>query len=287
MRNGRTYEVYILIASLCILLLLLVKLRKKPIEGFAEYTLPKIIWSYWHDANIPPKIKTMLDDRKTVLSTWDHRVLNEETVYKYIPKDEFPKKYETLSHQHKADWIRLYILKIYGGCWMDASIIVNTDEELERLYSKSIQEKSEFTGFYLASHTLNSVKETYIENWFILAPVQSRVIELWLEEYTEAVEGGFLAYKKKVFSVVDVSNIYAKDDDNSLYLTQHAALQYILRHRLTQKPSILLFDASDTMFKPHIDCNWDVNCVIEYLKTTPKDAQPPYIKLRGGDRISL
>jgi hypothetical protein len=153
----------------------------------------------------------MLDDRKTVLSTWDHRVLDEETVYNYIPKDNFPKKYDKLSHQHKADWIRLYILKIYGGCWMDASIIVNTDEELERLYSESIQAKSEFTGFYLASHTLNSVKETYIENWFILAPVQSPLIHMWLEEYTEAVEGGFLAYKKKVFSVLDVSNIYAED----------------------------------------------------------------------------
>jgi len=281
-----------LIASLCILLLLLVILRKKSIEGFTEYTLPKIIWSYWHDPNIPPKIKTILDDRETVLSAWTHRMLNEQSVYQYIPKDKFPKNYDTLGHQHKADWIRLYVLHIYGGCWMDASILVNTDEELQRLYSESVQSNSEFTGFYLAGHTLNSVKETYIENWFILAPLQSRLIAMWLEEYTEAVEGGFLAYKKKVFSVVDVSNIYAKDDDDSTYLTQHAALQYILRHRLnstsnTNKPNILIFDASDTMFKPHIDCKWDSSCVVKYIRNTPKDEQPPYIKLRGNDRNEL
>jgi hypothetical protein len=287
MRNGRTYELYILIASLCILLFLLVILRKKPIEGFTDYTLPRIIWSYWNDPNIPQKVQTILTDRQEILSSWKHHVLNEKTVYDYIPKDTFPKNYDTLSHQHKADWIRLYILNKYGGCWMDASIIVNTDEELERLYSESIQAKSEFTGFYLAAHTLNSVKETYIENWFILAPVQSPLIELWLEEYTEAVELGFLAYKKKVFSAIDVSNIYAKNEDNSVYLTQHAALQYILRHRLAKKPKILLFDASDTMFKPHVDCKWDVDCVIEYLKTTPKDIQPPYIKLRSSERNSL
>lgn len=277
--------VYILIASLCILLLSLVYLKKdRTVEGFS--TIPRIIWSYWNDPQIPPKVKKILDERRDLLSTWEHRVLDQTTVYDYIPRDEFPKGYDDLGHAHKADWIRLYILKVYGGCWMDSSIIVNRTDELERLYKDSLDAKSELSGFYLSSHALDSVKETYIENWFILAPPSSPVISLWYEEYTEAVTGGFMAYKKKVCSTINVSNIYSKDDDNT-YLTQHAALQYVLRHRIRTKPKILIIDAADSMFKPHVDCQWNSECVMEYLTKTPKEKQPPYIKLRSNERNAV
>jgi len=281
--------IYILIASLCILLLLLALLQrqgKKQTEGFSTYTIPRIIWSYWHDPHIPPKVKEILDERRDILSRWEHRVLNEKTVYDFIPPDEFPKGYTALTHQAKSDWIRLYLLKTYAGCWMDSSIIVNSGEELERLYTESLESKTEFTGFYLSSHTLQSVKETYIESWFILAPLSRPLISLWYEEFTEAVTGGFLPYKKKVFSAIDVSNIYAKDNDD-VYLTIHSSLQYVLRYRLPAIPSILIVDASDTMFKPHVDCKWNSDCVIAYVKETPKEKQPPYIKLRGNERQSL
>lgn len=283
-RTIQKYRIYIVIALLCIGLVY--GLRSKTIteEGFTD-SLPRVIWSYWNDPQIPPKLKEILTQREKVLSRWDHRVLNEKSVYEYIPKDDFPEGYDTLIHQHKADWIRLYILKKYGGCWMDSSIIVNSDHELERLYTESLQRNSEFTGFYLQANTLNSVKYTYIENWFIMAPVKSKVISLWYEEFTEAVRIGFLPYRKKVSSAINVSNLYGGEDDT--YLTQHAALQYVLQTRLPTKPNILIFDASDTMFKPHIDCKWDSSCVVKYIRETPKDKQPPYIKLRGNERSEL
>lgn len=253
-------------------------------EGFASYTLPRTIWSYWHDPVIPPSVATMLAER--AILPWKHVVLNEVTVYEYIDPSLFPKGYDQLSHQHQADWIRLYILKVYGGCWMDASIIVNSGEELEAMYKQSIETQSEFTGFYLQSHTLKGVPETYIENWFIMAPKESRIIQLWYEEYTMAVEIGFAAYKKRVFSQIDVSNIYAREDDNT-YLTEHAALQYVLRVRLKEKPHLLIVDASESMFKPHVDCKWDTECTLKFIKETPKEKQPPFIKLRSNERNLL
>jgi hypothetical protein len=263
------------------------KQKQKAVEGFSDgQYIPRIIWSYWNDPEIPPKVEKILREREALLSTWEHRVLNEKTVYNYIPRDSFPDGYDKLSHQHKADWIRLYILKDHGGCWMDSSIIVNSPNELERLYRESLQKKSEFTGFYLSTHTMKSVKESYIENWFIMAPPNSQVIRLWHEEYTDAVQIGFINYKKKVYSAIDVSNIYPKDD-NYTYLTQHVALQYVLQVRLTSKPNILIFDAADTMFKPHIDCKWEEECVIRFIKNTPKEKQPSYIKLRSNERNHL
>lgn len=287
MRPRRTNTIYILIVILCILSILLYAVGGNKIEGFANGSIPRIIWSYWNDPEIPQPVKKIMREREIVLSSWEHRVLNEKTVYEYIPRHSFPKGYTSLSHQHKADWIRLYILKEHGGCWMDASIIVNSADELEGLFSKSTETNSEFTGFYLSSHTRNSVKESYIENWFIMAPVRSRLISLWYEEYTEAVTIGFLPYKKKVFSRINVSNIYGEFEDDSVYLTQHAALQYVLQVRLSSRPNIIIFDAAETMFKPHVDCKWDVPCVLKFIKDTPKEKQPSYIKLRSSERNQL
>ena len=285
MRWSRSVLIGIAILTVLICCVIYLLLSCPQTEGF-ETSIPRIIWSYWHDPEIPPKVKKILDERAEVLSKWKHHVLNETTVYDYIPKDMFPKEYDGLSHQAKSDWIRLYLLKHYGGCWMDSSIIVNSPDELEDLYSKSIHIHSELTGFYLSSLTLNGESKTYIESWFILAPVNSPLVSLWYEEFTEAVIIGFLPYKKKVFSVIDVSNIYGRDDTNT-YLTIHSSLQYILRHRLKRKPTLLIVDAADTMFKPHMDCNWDSSCVISYLQKTPKENQPPYIKLRGNERDAL
>jgi hypothetical protein len=275
-----------IVLFIVICIVVLYKISVSPVtEGFVStsYTLPRTIWSYWHDPVIPPKVASMLEERAVL--PWEHIVLNQTTVYEYIDPSLFPKGYDELSHQHQADWIRLYILKVYGGCWMDASILVNSGVELESLYQRSLEAESEFTGFYLQGHTLGGVPETYIENWFIMAPKGSRIIELWYKEYTMAVEIGFKAYKKRVFSKIDVSNIYARGDDNT-YLTQHSALQYVLRV-LTNKANIIIVDASDTMFKPHVDCNWDTECTLKFIKETPREQQPAFIKLRSNERNLL
>jgi len=275
-----------IVLFIVICIVVLYKISVSPVtEGFVStsYTLPRTIWSYWHDPVIPPKVASMLEERAVL--PWEHIVLNKTTVHDYIDPSLFPKGYDELSHQHQADWIRLYILKVYGGCWMDASILVNSGVELESLYQRSLEAESEFTGFYLQGHTLGGVPETYIENWFIMAPKGSRIIELWYKEYTMAVEMGFKAYKKRVFSKIDVSNIYGRDDDNT-YLTQHAALQYVLR-LLPEPANIIIVDASDTMFKPHVDCNWDTECTLKYIKETPREQQPAFIKLRSNERNLL
>lgn len=282
----RHKTLYILIVALCIVCLLLYLSQQRQVEGFSSTPIPRIIWSYWNESQIPPKVERILKERERVLSTWEQRVLNEHSVYHYIPRDRFPKGYDTLSHQAKSDWIRLYLLKVYGGCWMDASIIVNSSEGVERMYTESVRDGSELSGFYLSSHTLNSVKESYIESWFIMAPPSSRVVSLWYEEFTEAVRGGFLPYKKKVFSAIDVSNIYSRTDEDT-YLTIHSSLQYVLQVLIPSKPKLIIYDAADTMFKPHVDCKWNPECTVRFIRETPKEKQPTYIKLRSQERNAL
>ncbi len=267
--NISIYIIFIL-ACICIALALAFLYRNR-VEPFTKYTLPRIIWTYWHDPYIPHKIKKIIKERQAVLSTWDHRVLNEETVYDYIPMEAFPEGYSKLIHQHKADWIRLYLLKTYGGCWMDASIIVNRSDEIEEIYKESILINSELSAYS------DSGDRNYIETFFIMAPLGSKVIELWLDEYTSAITSGFLTYKKKVTSAIDVSNCF--DGDNDVYLITSAALQYTLRVQLYYRPPMVLKCRYSTIYKYVAECDHDSKCVIEKIKNTPKKQQPSMIKL--------
>jgi len=264
------------------LLLYITQSKEKKIEGFSSIRIPRIIWSYWHDPQIPRKVKEMLDGRRELLSRWEHRVLNEETLFDYIPRDEFPKGYDGLGHQHKADWIRLYLLKTYAGCWMDASIIVNRTDEVEELYQRSITENSELTGYYLPERLAKGNPRSWIENFILIAPQGSSIISRWFDEFTLAIEMGFQSYKQRVFSKKDVSNIYPKDGDN-IYYTAYACLQYIL----TDTDRTVIKDASTSVYTYHDECRWDSPCVINKIKSIPKERQPDIIKLIGQDRSYL
>ena len=280
-RIRRHSTVYILIVSLCILLLLLVYLKASAdadTEGFTNITIPRIVWSYWHDPQIPPKVKQILDERRDVLSTWEHRTLNETTVYDYIPRDEFPKGYDDLLQQSKADWIRLYLLKVYAGCWMDASIIVNRSDEIEEIYRESIRVQSQLSGYSIGN-------SSYIEAFFLIAPLHSTIIIPWFDEYTSAIEIGFIPYKKKVVSKIDVSNCFSGEEDT--YLMVYAALQYTLRVILPEEPPMVLKHRDESMLKYQAECNHDNKCVVEKIRNTPKHLQPPNIKLTRFNREFL
>jgi hypothetical protein len=255
--------------------------RRNLSEGFTR-SIPRIIWTYWHDPQIPPKVEKILKEREEVLVTWEHRLLNEETVYDYIPREEFPVGYHILGHQHKADWIRLYLLKTYAGCWMDATIIVNRTDELEQLYERSLIEQSDLTAYYHTDRLLDNNPRSFIENFFLLAPVGSSLIARWYDEYTLAIGTGLIEYKKRVFSKVNVRHIYKKDNDD-VYFSAYACLQSVI----TENDKIILTNAFTSVYTYHDECRWDSQCVVNKIKRTPKQQQPDSIKLIRGDREYL
>jgi hypothetical protein len=152
------------------------------------YQIPKIIWQYW-DKDPPLMIQQMKEYNAKRLEGWDIRFLNATTIKNYIPDSALPPTFNKMIPQHQADWYRLYLLKNHGGCWMDASIIINEKGSIDTIRNDSYARKSELTAFQ-AKTPLN------IENWFIMAPENSPVIELWFNEYNGAVSNGMDEYKK-------------------------------------------------------------------------------------------
>jgi hypothetical protein len=250
-----------------------------------NYHIPKIIWGYWDTPSVPAEMMRFFDRRKKVLVGWEQRLLNKDNIYDYIDRATLPKNFGSLSAPHQADWIRLAILEKHGGCWMDAAIFVNKADALEELYKESIAAKSEMTAFYSEHFAKGKGPESYIENWFIMAPMHSKLITEWKKEFEHAIHIGFKDYKKEVFKHIDAEHIYPKPDDTlnaqqwRTYLTMHACILMVLRR---YKPNMILKRAEDTMYKVHNDiCKWDPDCSAadEIRKNVGLVKDIPYMKI--------
>jgi hypothetical protein len=243
---------------------------------YRTYHLPKIVWTHWDTAKLPDFQRLNLDRTKRHLPDWQVNLVTDATFASMCPSSDFPPKYDELSKQHKADFIRLWLLKQYGGCWMDSSVILN--QSLNDLHSECLNQKAELSGFYIEGLTTDT-RWPVFENWFIMAPTHSRVIQAWYEEYYTAIAKGFQFYQDQVGrNGLHFHNLLKYE----LYLTQHICFQQVIQKRI-QKPNILYKRAEDSMYRIHADCNWDAVCMRDAFRQ--EDIKRiSYIKLRGGDR---
>lgn len=288
-KNIRYSILYICLGIICLLLLHSIFRNKS--EGFTDYKLPKIIWGYWDDPKLPKLIKQIQTHNKKLLQGWDIRFYNRYTIKDIIRSNEFPKNYSTYGNAQQADWIRLYLLKHYGGCWLDASFIVNSKYALNDLHNKSMAKNSELTAFSFYSSDANTFTRKggdtfplYIENWFIMAPKGSKLIDNWYSELNTAFDISFVEYRKKLLEGgFKFLNIYT-DDPNHTYYTAFACLQKLLQ-TMERIPPMIIHRSEDTAYKIQTECNGDAHCTMNKIKDNPKEANKhPYIKLNNVNR---
>jgi len=144
-----------------------------------DYYLPKITWSYWDDKNsIPDTLKNILKLKNKNLPGYKHILLFNDTLHKYINKQDFPKNYNKLQIPAKTDWIRLYLLYTYGGAWLDASIIITKNNDINTIYDSCNKNKYELMAFYLDNNLIDNDIYTYIESWFLIGSKNSNIIKM-------------------------------------------------------------------------------------------------------------
>ena len=222
-----------------------------------NYNIPKIIWTYWDSEDRPKLINQILNNNKITLSEWTINILNDNNINLYIDIDKNNNKFTSLGSTHKSDLIRLKLLEKYGGIWIDASIIINSKNELEKLVNESMNVKADLTAFTLYDKDESFKYHQYIESWFLIAPVNSKIIKLWLIEFEKAIDVGFEEYNKHIVNNLKIKidhQIY-NNDYNNTYLTVYTALQYVLQSNVNSDIKILLKRSEDTMYKHLIDCN--------------------------------
>lgn len=99
------------------------------------------IWVMWYQgfSNAPEIVRCCV--RSIELNNTKHKVivLSEKNLSDYIEMPEFiNEKFKKgwISRQHYADMVRLYLLYVYGGAWIDATVL-NTKEIQDEYFEKS------------------------------------------------------------------------------------------------------------------------------------------------------
>jgi hypothetical protein len=258
-----------------LLCMVLLQLQRTP------YTLPKVVWTHWNEENPPEHVQKNIERMRKMLPDWQVKFLTTDEFLHSINQEEIPAGFQNLRVEHQADWIRLKLLKAYGGCWIDSGIILN--QSINALYRDCVTNKADLLVFKILGTQTNPLYPI-AENWFIMAPPASPVITLWLEEYERAIKMGFKRYKEKLKEEgVDLQKLMNSPGD--VYLTQHGCYQKVLQQRMPPNAKVVYHIAEDTMFKIHAKiCKWDKECIWRTLQDVEYCRTIPYIKLRGGDR---
>lgn len=242
---------------------------------------PKTIYLFWDDPEVKHAfVKKNLEYTRSVFSpNYEVKVYDSITILDEmkmdLSQDEID-RYRAQSVQHYADFIRLYLLRKYGGIWMDASIIMTKPKTVDEIYAKYAENPFDVFLFENLNNHGKEKEDTrdyenkYLENWFIAAPKGSPFIEEMYQEYKRSLDMGFIAYKKEMKEDGVPFRKTIEGEDN-VYLMQHTIIRRMLKRDPT-KYRILLSTAEESMFKLQDSCVWNTGCFVDKV-TKPEELQ--------------
>lgn len=207
------------------------------------------IFCYWDTENLPSIVNECLKKiKKEMGNKWNIILLNKNTIHNLIPVNDFPKNYEKLKIQAKTDWIRLYLLKNYGGLWIDISIVLNDPQEIEDLYDIIMNTNKNICLYEMDFHRIKVNNKEYpgIESWFIIAKPNNELIINWLNEFEYAIEIGFDNYSKYINKNNYILSPSCKIDN---YLTSYKCIQVVMQKYNINLNDVYIKNARETFYK--------------------------------------
>jgi mannosyltransferase OCH1-like enzyme len=246
-----------------------------------DSSVPKVIWTYWHDANKMPRVV------QDCIASWWHYCPDHE-VRILVPKDVERLVPEAKSIMHRlraqkrseariSDYVRLAILKRYGGIWMDASCLMT--QSLDWIHKKS--PGKDLVAFYHWS-TRPGHKHPIVESFFLAAPKGSKFISDWHDEFVRS-QMQYASDEKYI------ENVSAKTDIQDLGQKLPYLLVYLCAAVVQQRTgSTYDLDLTDAMgpqgpYKYMKKHDWDIEKSVEELRKNP-NVRTPMIKFHNGVR---
>jgi len=287
--------IFIITIILCIIFYLLnifleksIKDKKSIKENFDNdnYILPKKIYAYWDNLDENKLIQKFTENwRKKIPDSWEIIILDKNSVKDYVSR-EFMKKYSRLESFRFSDFLRLDLLKNNGGVWMDISTLILTGDFLDTYRNEMIDKRYDVCFYEFPSRTIDK-NNPYLENWFIMAPKNSRFINDLYTEFNKSFEMGFVKYKKEVL-IPSGTNLKQSIgyNDKETYLMQHAIINYLIY--IGKEYNINIKNASNSMFKLQDKFNWNHDDFINYIiENDIKNDNIYAIKIIGTFRKSI
>ena len=232
--------------------------------------VPKKIWTYWDNPDIPKTVKMCMEGWKKYNPEYEIILLTKKNFFSYVnipieisshPNFNMPNRF--------ADLVRIYTLAEHGGIWMDGSILLKAP--LDWLFPKY----AEFSGFYMEAFTKTT---PVIENCFLACNKGSPFIKLWKDEFTKIAN--YVTVEKYIESRKHLGVDFEKINDP---MAIQVAAQKVLQIDKYPLDSLILRKAEDGPFKYLVDAKWDSEKAIKLACS--KNYR--IMKMRGAERNAL
>jgi len=266
-----TYFPFLVLLSIFVVIVVFVSGRN---EAFVSPDpIPKRIYTYWSDTNIPPFIQFCIDSWIKFNPDYQVTVLSSDNYKEYCDIDISTMKNND-SITRSSDFIRLAVLQKNGGIWMDASIISTAPFPFTN-------QKTDFVGYYMPGFT-TSTTSPVIENWLFSCTPNNEFVTAWLTEFLRLND--YNSASDYIESVKDSGiSIEGIPADMQDYLACHVAAQKVLQTKMKNVLyKLTLFNANTGPFKYLADVGWDSEKAVHALCN---EAWPsPLIKMRALER---
>ena len=138
------------------------------------------VWTYWHTEDRPAIVNECIASWKKHLDPDKFKiiVLSEKSVHQYLSpewQEQIP-DFKCLHKANQADFIRLSLLKFYGGVWMDATIYLLQDFSFIENFGKFYGARFPFVDYQ------------NVQVFFLVAPKNHDTINKWLRLYTDILQ---------------------------------------------------------------------------------------------------
>lgn len=241
--------------------------------------IPKIIWMYWEETNLPKSIQSFVYNIQKLNPDHEIRMLNSENVRSFLP--DFDVRAE-MPIANKSDLIRLELLFIYGGIWLDASIIFKNS--LDWVYSVNEKHSFDVIGYY-REITTKDFKYPVMETWFLAAYPKNEFIGRWLDVLKPLGKLGSKGYfnlLKEREDYLEIKQLIEPPD----YLLVYLACQ--IAQRELQNTTYYLKKVEDCAYFIHEKFDWNRSKINYMINRIPyKNESFELIKLTGIDRALL
>ena len=256
--------------------------NREPFETNSK--IPNQIWTYW-DGEIPPFVQKCIESWHTYNPEYNIIVLNKRNLSLYLPDGV---TIDSLKHANESparysDFVRLMILPLYGGFWMDASIICQ--KPLAWVHRMCAETDCEFVGYYRDDFT--TVPEyKYVESWFFACVPGSNFVQDWRDEFLRIndysnVDDYVTDLKNKG---IDFQNI---PPERLNYLAIYLSAQVTIQ-RPKSMYNLRLVKSDDTALKHWIDRGFHSDLAArDLVEKNDEHRDQPLIKIVGVVREEL
>ena len=105
------------------------QIKKVPVVTSKKTVSPLTIWMFWWqgEVNMPELVKACISSVKQHAGVYNVQLITKDNINDYLDIPILSKVEKSISFTNFSDYVRLSLLKNYGGGWIDATIFLTMD----------------------------------------------------------------------------------------------------------------------------------------------------------------